>query len=87
MSIFQRLHEYSGPTGITPIEVEASLDAFYDVLADGNFDVLHIACHAESPHRTIDRASLIIGDETSPGTNQPRLIEIDSTCQLHKSSG
>lgn len=64
--------------GIVASEVEASTDAFYDVLADGNCDVLHIACHAESLHQTIDRASLIIGDETTPGSNQPKLIEIDT---------
>jgi hypothetical protein len=64
--------------GIEPSNVEAKRDAFYDALAEGRFDVLHLSCHAESPHQQIDRASLIIGDETAPGETQARLVEVDT---------
>ena len=42
--------------GITPEVIVATRDAFYDALAEGDFDVLHISCHAESPHQSIERA-------------------------------
>jgi len=64
--------------GITPTAIAATRDAFYDALAGGDFDVLHISCHAESPHQAIDRANLIIGDETPPGSGQARLVEVDT---------
>lgn len=64
--------------GITPEEITNTRDAFYDALADGEFDVLHISCHAESAHQTIERASLIIGDETAPGESKPRIVEVDT---------
>lgn len=65
--------------GIAPKPIPATRDAFYDALAAGDFDVLHISCHAESPQQAIDRASLIIGDETVPGQSNARLIEVDTT--------
>jgi hypothetical protein len=68
------LHEH----GITPAAIPATRDAFYDVLANDDFDVLHISCHAESPHQSIERASLIIGDETVPGAGKPRMVEVDT---------
>jgi hypothetical protein len=68
------LYEY----GIKPAAIAATRDAFYDVLAKDDFDVLHISCHAESPHQSIERASLIIGDETVPGDGKPRLVEVDT---------
>lgn len=40
--------------------------------------MLHISCHAESLHQSIERASLIIGDETPSGSNQSRLVEVDT---------
>jgi hypothetical protein len=64
--------------GITPSAIAATRDAFYDALAEGDFDVLHISCHAESPHQSIERANLIIGDETPPGDSQARLVEVDT---------
>jgi len=64
--------------GITPTAIAATRDAFYDALASGDFDVLHISCHAESPHQSIERASLIIGDETAPGESKPRSVEVDT---------
>lgn len=64
--------------GIAPEAIPATRDAFYDALAAGDFDVLHISCHAESPHQSIERASLIIGDETAPGESKPRLVEVDT---------
>ncbi|HSO08226.1 MAG TPA: CHAT domain-containing protein, partial [Pelomicrobium sp.] len=64
--------------GITPEAIAATRDAFYDALAEGDFDVLHISCHAESPHQSIERASLIIGDETPPGDSKARLVEVDT---------
>jgi hypothetical protein len=64
--------------GITPAAITATRDAFYDALAEGAFDVLHISCHAESRHESIERASLIIGDETPPGDSNPRLVEVDT---------
>jgi hypothetical protein len=64
--------------GITPKAITATRDAFYDALAKGDFDVLHISCHAESPHRSIDRASLVIGDETPPGDTKSRLVQVDT---------
>ena len=47
-------------------------------LAAGDFDVLHISCHAESPQQSIDRAKLVIGDEIPPGSSQARLVEVDT---------
>jgi hypothetical protein len=64
--------------GITPSALAATRDAFYDLLAAGDFDVLHIACHANSPQESIDRAKLVIGDEILPGTTQARLVEVDT---------
>lgn len=64
--------------GITPTALPATRDAFYEALAAGDFDVLHISCHAESPQQSIDRAKLIIGDETPPGSTQARLVEVDT---------
>jgi len=64
--------------GITPKAIAATRDAFYDALAEGDFDVLHISCHADSPHQSIERASLIIGDETPPGATTPQLVEVDT---------
>jgi len=64
--------------GIKPVPIEPTQDAFYDALAACDFDVLHISCHAESPHESIERASLIIGDETSPGASKARLVEVDT---------
>lgn len=63
--------------GIAPMAIPPTRDAFYDAIAGGDFDVLHISCHAQSSHQTIEHASLIIGDETVPGTAQPRLMEVD----------
>jgi len=39
---------------------------------------LHISCHAEALHQSIDRASLIISDATTPGEDQPHNIEVDT---------
>lgn len=61
--------------GITPTEI-TTRDQLYDALGNCDFDVLHLSCHAESPSQAIDRASLIIGDETAPGETKPRLIEV-----------
>jgi hypothetical protein len=44
-------------------------------LAEGQFDVLHISCHAESAHQSIEDGSLIIGDGTAPGVTNPHLIQ------------
>jgi hypothetical protein len=63
---------------ITPNPIAATKDAFYDALADGQFDVLHISCHAESAHQSIEDASLIIGDATTPGESKPHLIQVDT---------
>jgi hypothetical protein len=64
--------------GIKPEAISATRDAFYDVLAKDEFDVLHISCHAESAHQSIERASLIISDETPPGASQARPVEVDT---------
>ncbi|WP_028351221.1 CHAT domain-containing protein [Bradyrhizobium murdochi] len=63
---------------ITADAIPPSRDAFYDALADGDFDVLHISCHADASHQSIEGASLIIGDTTRPGETQPHQIEIDT---------
>lgn len=63
---------------ITADPIPASRDALYDALADGDFDVLHISCHADASHQSIEGASLIIGDEVRPGETQPHQIEIDT---------
>jgi hypothetical protein len=63
--------------GIQPTEVRGEYDAFFDALEEGNFDVLHLACHGESQHRKIEDAVLIIGDELGPG-GQPRRREVDA---------
>jgi hypothetical protein len=64
--------------GITPKAITATSDAFYDVLSKGDFDILHISCHAESQHDSIERASLIIGDETPAGDGRARPVEVDT---------
>ncbi len=51
---------------ITPEALEEGEDAFYDTVAAGDFDVLHLACHAEGDEDEIDRAHLIIGEATEP---------------------
>ena len=63
---------------IKPTAIDATKDAFYDALADGRFDVLHISCHAESLHQSIEDSSLIIGDMTPPGANRPELIQVNT---------
>ena len=63
---------------VKPTAISATKDAFYDALADAKFDVLHISCHAESQHQSIEDASLIIGDMTPPGSNRPELIQINT---------
>jgi len=63
---------------IQPQRIAARSDDLYDALAGGEFDVLHLACHAESPQGAIDRAALIIGDEAKPGSSEPQLVEADS---------
>ncbi len=42
-------------------------DALLQTLSEGNFDVLHLSCHAESDHSRIDSARLVIGDQPGPG--------------------
>ncbi len=64
--------------GIAPRAIKASRDDFYDALREGAFDVLHLSCHAESEHASIERAVLVIGDEATPGTGTPRKISIDT---------
>jgi hypothetical protein len=64
--------------GINPAVIDATRDAFYDALANDEFDVLHLSCHAESPHQSIEQACLIIGDETAAGDSQPRLVKVDT---------
>lgn len=63
---------------IAPDPIAATKDAFYDALAEGQFDVLHISCHAESAHQSIEDASLIIGDATAPGASKPHLIQVNA---------
>ena len=58
--------------------IETGREAFYDAIADGDFDVLHISCHAQSEHQSIESATLILGDETAPGAGKARLIEVDT---------
>jgi hypothetical protein len=65
--------------GIKPEAVSATPAAFYEALATGQFDVFHISCHAESSHKEIDGANLIIGDELVPGESRARLVQVDST--------
>jgi hypothetical protein len=64
---------------IVPDPVPATRDDLYDALATADFDVLHIACHAASEHDAIERASLIISDETRPGAAAPSTIKVDAT--------
>jgi CHAT domain len=64
--------------GISPESIAPTRDAFYAALAGGDFDVLHICCHAESPQKSIDRASLIISDQTPPGDTKARLVDVDT---------
>lgn len=59
-------------------QITATRDAFYDALADGEFDVLHISCHAESPHQSIEDSNLIISDAAVPGSSKPTLIQINT---------
>jgi len=70
----ESLHSYD----IKPTVISPTRDGFYNALSDGDFDVLHISCHADSPHQSIDRASLIIGEETVPGQNNSRLVQVDT---------
>jgi CHAT domain len=63
--------------GFAPKQIAAQRDDLYDTLADGDFDVLHISCHAESQHDAIDKATLIIGDQSQPGAARPKIVEVD----------
>jgi hypothetical protein len=73
-----RSEQSLGGRSIAADAIPPSRDALYDALADGDFDVLHISCHADASHQSIEGASLIIGDTTRPGETQPYQIEIDS---------
>jgi hypothetical protein len=64
--------------GLPASRIAARTDDLYDALAAGEFDVLHLSCHAESPQDAIDRAALIIGDEAEPGSANARLVTADS---------
>jgi len=64
--------------GITPAAIDATRDALYDAIASDDFDVLHLSCHAESRHESVEEACLIIGDEKIAGENQARLVEVDT---------
>jgi hypothetical protein len=64
--------------GITSSAVPSGLDAFYDFLAAGDFDVLHIACHGKSEHQSIEQAELVLGDEIPPGSSTVQLVEVDT---------
>lgn len=70
-------HESLRGRGIVAEPIAATRDGLYDALAKGDFDVLHISCHAEALHESIERASLIISDETSLGDVQARPVEVD----------
>jgi hypothetical protein len=63
---------------VKPAAIVATKDAFYDALAENDFDILHISCHAESAHQSIEDASLIIGDATAPGESKPHLIQVNT---------
>jgi CHAT domain-containing protein len=63
---------------IQPRPIAATRDAFYDALGPLEFDVIHLSCHASSPHKSIERASLVLGEETLPGAGTPRLVEVDT---------
>ena len=58
--------------------IAPSRDALYDALAEGDFDVLHISCHADASHQSIEGSTLIVGDATRPGETEPHQIEIDT---------
>jgi len=47
---------------INPEPIPGTYDAFFDALEEGDFDVLHLACHGRSDHEAIDSATLLIGD-------------------------
>ena len=70
----ESLHAYD----IKPTVIPPTRDGFYNALSDGDFDVLHISCHADSPHQSIDRASLIIGEETLPGQSHSRRVQVNT---------
>ena len=64
--------------GITPAPIAATRDALYDALAKGSFDVLHISCHAVSPHQSIDRASLSSATRRHREIPSRRPVEVDT---------
>jgi hypothetical protein len=64
--------------GIIPTAIGTTRESFYDALAEGAYDVLHISCHAESRHESIEDANLIIGEETAPGSGVTKLVEVDT---------
>lgn len=63
--------------GIKAKAIAGTRDAFYETLAKGDFDVLHVSCHAEATHQSIERASLIIGETTALG-DKAQLVEVDT---------
>jgi hypothetical protein len=63
--------------GIQPVEISPGYDDFFDAIEEGDFDVLHIACHGESTHAHIENSVLIIGDEPGPG-GEPVPLEVDA---------
>jgi hypothetical protein len=64
--------------GIAPQRIHHSPDALLDTLAAGDFDVLHLACHSESPQNTIDRANLILADRVQPGGTMAEVVQVDT---------
>jgi hypothetical protein len=64
--------------GIEPQRIHQSPDALLDALAAGDFDVLHLACHSESPQNTIDRANLILADRVQPGGTMAEVVQVDT---------
>jgi CHAT domain-containing protein len=61
--------------GVTPIEVAPQPNALLDLLSNGQFDVLHVAGHAESAIQQIEEAALILGDRRTPDGIRPVTVK------------
>lgn len=54
-------------SGIAPERLPSDWEGFMEALASDRFDVVHLACHGEARHDSIEDSVLLIGDEVGPG--------------------
>jgi CHAT domain-containing protein len=65
--------------GIEPRQIKVDEDELQllEVLKEGNFDVLHIACHGQAEHDDIERSRLILGEKPALPGQPPTAISVE----------